>query len=237
MIYGVVISSPPSESHLLQWLATILHYLFTGLWVLPVFWISKPINVIWFQDIASAALHEKQKQQKTNKPAPSQTPTTQSVSQTISRFIADLLFSVLLQLLFLLQAMVVGVVPGLGWLLSLLHMTILYSLYCFEYKWMHDGWPVHQRIAFIETRWPYFIGFGLPLTFLTALPNSLVISASVFAVSFPLFIISATSAKPSQSRLPPLPIFNIVIKVTNKLASRSSRTHGKKVAKLAPKYH
>ena len=38
-----------------------------------------------------------------SKPAPSQTPTTQSISQTISRFIADLLFSVLLQLLFLLQ--------------------------------------------------------------------------------------------------------------------------------------
>jgi hypothetical protein len=65
-MYGLVISSPATESHLLHWLATFLHYLFTGLWVLPVFWISKPINVIWFQDIASAALNESQKLKKTN---------------------------------------------------------------------------------------------------------------------------------------------------------------------------
>ena len=50
---GLVIYSPATESHLLQWLATFLQYLFTGLWVLPVFWISKPINVIWFQVIIS----------------------------------------------------------------------------------------------------------------------------------------------------------------------------------------
>ncbi|CAI7997609.1 Etoposide-induced protein 2.4 homolog [Geodia barretti] len=99
-MYGLVISSPATESHLLQWLATFLHYLFTGLWVLPVFWISKPINVIWFQDIASAALNESQKLKKTKS---QQQSSSQSVSQSISRFIADLLFSILLQLLFLLQ--------------------------------------------------------------------------------------------------------------------------------------
>jgi hypothetical protein len=97
---GLVISSPATESHLLHWLATFLHYLFTGLWVLPVFWISKPINVIWFQDIASAALNESQKLKKTKS---QQSSSSQSVSQSISRFIADLLFSILLQLLFLLQ--------------------------------------------------------------------------------------------------------------------------------------
>ena len=43
------IISNPSESGILQWLGTILSYIFNGFWVLPVFWISKPINSIWFQ--------------------------------------------------------------------------------------------------------------------------------------------------------------------------------------------
>lgn len=38
-----------------------------------------------------------------------------------------------------LQAMLVGMVPGIGWLLSAIHMAILYSLYSFEYKWMYEG--------------------------------------------------------------------------------------------------
>ena len=46
-LLGVI--SDPSQSGALDWLGTILWYMFTGLWVLPVFWISKPINSIWFQ--------------------------------------------------------------------------------------------------------------------------------------------------------------------------------------------
>ena len=46
-VTGII--SNPSESGILQWLGTILSYIFNGFWVLPVFWISKPINSIWFQ--------------------------------------------------------------------------------------------------------------------------------------------------------------------------------------------
>ena len=46
VIVGVI--GDPSESGVLSWLGTILWYIFTGFWVLPIFWISKPINSIWF---------------------------------------------------------------------------------------------------------------------------------------------------------------------------------------------
>lgn len=221
-IYGII--SDPSQSGILQWLSTILWYLFTGFWVLPVFWISKPINSIWFQDIASTVFQETEKQKQSKKKRTKTQQASQSLSQSISRFIADLLFSVFMELLFLVQAMLVGLVPGVGGALSVFHMAMLYALYSFEYKWMYQGWIVHQRVAFIERRWPYFLGFGLPLAILTTLPSSSVISACIFAVAFPLFIISANSAQPPQSMLPQIPVFKVVTILSNKLFNRSDPT-------------
>lgn len=98
-------------------------------------------------------------------------------AQSISKLVADAIFSIIIQLLFLIQATVTSYVPIslVGYILSMVQMCLLYSLYAFEYKWFNMGWELHKRLTFIETNWPYFIGFGLPLTVCTQIGNSWVV--------------------------------------------------------------
>ena len=32
-----------------RWMGPLLSYLFSALWVLPLFWLSKPLNSLWYQ--------------------------------------------------------------------------------------------------------------------------------------------------------------------------------------------
>jgi hypothetical protein len=56
------------------------------------------------------------------------------------------------------------------------------------------SWDIKTRVRFIETRWPYFFGFGLTLSLITSFAGSYIYSATLFASIFPLFILSAIEA-------------------------------------------
>ncbi|KAJ7326011.1 Etoposide induced 2.4 mRNA [Desmophyllum pertusum] len=85
-----------------------------------------------------------------------------SVSSHVSKTVADFFFTFLLQMFFLVQAMVVSFLPILGPIISLGHMCLLYSLYTFEYKWVNMGWTAPKRLMYMESNWPYFVGFWIP---------------------------------------------------------------------------
>uniref|UniRef100_A0A182IR80 Etoposide-induced protein 2.4 n=1 Tax=Anopheles atroparvus TaxID=41427 RepID=A0A182IR80_ANOAO len=190
------------------WMQPSLSLLFNSFWVAPLFLLSKIVNSLWFQDIADSAY-------KFRKGRPQLIP-------SISKLIADTLISLLIQILFLLQSTLIKYlpvpVPFVCSVIYMVHMSLLCSLYAFEYKWFNMGWELHKRLTYIEQNWPYFLGFGLPLALLSELPNSMVISGCVFSVLFPLFIISANEATPKVDVCEtPLKLFSIVVALTNAL--------------------
>ncbi|CAI6345553.1 unnamed protein product [Macrosiphum euphorbiae] len=191
------------------WTRSLLSWTFGAVWVLPIFLLSKIINSLWFQDIADIAYKQK-------KGDPQQLT-------RISKVIADFSFSIVVQFLFLIQSYLVSMVPStiLSNILSILHLSLLYSLYSFEYKWCNMGMELNSRLSIIENCWPYFLGFGLPLAVVTSLPESYIISGCLFSILFPVFIISANEVSPSKIKIFRLKLFAPVLSITSTIFNRS----------------
>lgn len=202
-----------------SWVKYVMVLIFQTAWLVPLFLLSKVINTLWFQDIADSAYRHTR-----GRPVP---------FPSKSIYFADSVFSVVVQCFFLIQATLTSyIIPiyPLGQALYTVQMALLYSLYCFEYKWFNMGWVLHQRLSFLEENMPYFIGFGLPLAVLTQLANSWLINGCVFSILFPLFIISGNEANPVLTgRIFDLHLFSFAITATNVIFFRTIKHSMKNV--------
>ncbi|ROT83020.1 putative etoposide-induced protein 2.4-like [Penaeus vannamei] len=164
------------------------------------------INTIWFQDIADSAYRQRQ-----GRP---------QLISSLSKLVADVLISIFIQLLFLVQANLLMLLPimGINVVVGGVHMCLLNALYAFEYRWFNMGWELYKRLSFVEENWPYFMGFGLPLAFITMYPSSVYVSGCLFALLFPVFIISANEADPVlYPKGYPLQLFSGVVGLSNRI--------------------
>ncbi|XP_019856920.1 PREDICTED: etoposide-induced protein 2.4 homolog isoform X1 [Amphimedon queenslandica] len=222
-------------SEQLSWLESLLSYTFTGLWMLPMFLICTPINSIWFREIAIEANDQAAKSLK-KKPS----------RWNFKLMITDLLYAMAIEIVFTIQSTAVNFLPVGGSALSLIHMSFLYSLYSFEYKWFYQGITVQKRLSYIELQWPYFLGFGLVLSLITSAPllspfggsqevlrhtvGNTVLGTCVFALAFPLMILASFSCSAPQINFYRLPVFKLSRLTCNKafsllLPSPSSSLH------------
>ena len=178
---------------------------FDVLWIVPLYWISKPINSLWFQEIADF-LFKKTDTSRNHAAKKDNTP---------SGLIADFLFSVLVESIFLLQATFALSFPYIGYALCVFLLSVLYALYAFEYKWFGQGISIQERIHRVEKNWPYYCGFGISLCLLTLYPLSATISAAIFSLFFPVMIIGAhtTKAVLPSDHIPQIPLFILALRI------------------------
>ncbi|VIO92683.1 conserved hypothetical protein [Brugia malayi] len=180
-----------------------------GLFCLSALIISRVCNSIWSSDIANASL----------KYTGVHTP-----SLSLSRTTGDFCSSMLLDFVFFLQSLFVSniPVPLVSSVFTFIHMTLLNSLFSFEYLWMSLGIGLRARINLIERNWPYFLGYGTVLTLFTSLTDNMVLNAFLFGALFPFCIISSflvEAGNYKQRSHPYVHIFGPSIATTNYITS------------------
>lgn len=58
---------------------------------------------------------------------------------------------------------------------------------------------LHRRLLTIDKKWPYYLGFGLPLALMTTVFTSFIDSMIVFATLFPVYVVSSANTPDNQS--------------------------------------
>ncbi|CAG8614111.1 10982_t:CDS:2 [Funneliformis mosseae] len=195
---------------------TIVALTYQLFWVYPIFLLSFVLNAMWYQEIADHAyqIHH-------GNPVNSQWTYNRALG-----LIAAEIYRAVLFMNYLFFATTIYILPIVGPIISFIFFCWIYAYYSFEYKWINRGWKLEQRIQYFEEKWAYFAGFGFTFTVLTFFIDQF-LSAGVFALFFPLYIIMANNARPMprqderarfSSSIPyRLPVFWVARKLNDKL--------------------
>jgi etoposide-induced 2.4 mRNA len=158
-------------------LSAALFVLYQVFWIVPLFAISLLMNTIWYSKITNASFELKHGQ-------PASTPIKASAR--------DAIYRIFMVFFFILHTSVLHeVLPAVGKPLSFVLICFINALYSFEGPWSLQGVSLDHQLAFFESYWPYFMGFGTPIALVSSFWSTLV-GLAVFAIFFPSTIIQAT---------------------------------------------
>lgn len=184
--------------------------------LVPILIIVRLLSILWFADVAGAALRFRGQ-------------TGQKIPD-FARAASDFVHAIIVELVFLLQAILFFNInlPIISTSLGFVYMALLNSLYSFDYIWMSNGVALNSRIALIERRWPFHLGFGTILTIATGYSSNFIISGCIFGALFPFFIVSSclvdtevfSTLKGNNNKLnfPAIPFYCVAQNITNKLS-------------------
>lgn len=148
----------------------------------PIFIASRLIQALWFSDISGACMR-----------ALKQEP---QIKESMGKMLNETIISIVHQTFFLIQGIMSHhlPIPLITPLIVYIHIALLNSMYCFDYFFDSYNFYFNRRKFYFETRWPYFIGFGTPLALACSFSTDMFVNGVIFALLFPLFIISSYKA-------------------------------------------
>ncbi|XP_015919073.1 etoposide-induced protein 2.4 homolog [Parasteatoda tepidariorum] len=183
------------EWQYLPLVSNILGLLFNAVWTLPLFCFSKVLlNFKWYNEIAELTFDNVGGKRSHTK---------------LSYSWGDQLESAVVQCVFMLQAYAMLWLPfplHIQHVLCHVHLSLLYALYSFEYKWFQMGWGLRRRLAYVNSKWPYFLGFGLPLVLVSSYVGNYIESVCLFSTLFPIYVVSSTVTMDSRVQHYSLPV-------------------------------
>ncbi|KAK8950980.1 hypothetical protein KSP39_PZI003531 [Platanthera zijinensis] len=182
----------------------VLVELFYVFWFYPLYGFSIILSTFWYNDIArhafevlrrtglrltevsgEKALPENQHSLHLSKPGG---------LEGVMLGIGEQVYSFLLLTFFFVEVVATMFIPYIGTSISFVLNAWMYAYYCFEYKWNLSELSLDKRLAFFESNWAFFAGFGSPCV-LAIFFFSRLVSYGVMAILFPLFVLTAAGSQ------------------------------------------
>jgi hypothetical protein len=166
----------------LGFLLVLGKYFYYCLWLIPVYLVCQVITSLWIDEIYYEGLEIIEK----CKHVVEGQDFITNLSNQLERVLFVISFIIFLSFInFFID------IPGVI-ILKYLTLSILNSIYVFEYILLQKYIRNYKSIMnFIESKFFYFLGYGIILTVLINLINSVTINSSIFLMAFPFFLLSS----------------------------------------------